>query len=53
MTNNGVKCDVCECVHNCECNQCSLQTIEVTHQTGEQNAVSTPHFCKSYQKKSC
>lgn len=50
MTNTGVKCDVCECVHNCECNQCALQTIEVTHQT-DQNAVATPHFCKSYQKK--
>ena len=27
MENTGVKCDVCECVHNTECNKCSLPEI--------------------------
>lgn len=51
MNNSGVKCDVNECAYNVECSKCSLATIEVTHQAQAQNAVATPHFCKSYQKK--
>ena len=51
MENTGVKCDVCECVHNTECNKCSLPEIEVTHKTNGQAAVSVPPFCKSYERK--
>lgn len=51
MENSGVKCNVCECVHNVECNKCNLSTIEVTHEKTGEGAVATPHFCKSYQCK--
>ena len=51
MENTGVKCDVCECVHNVSCCKCDLGTIEVTHQKTSADAVATPHFCKSYQMK--
>ncbi len=50
MENNGVKCDVCECVHNCSCEKCDLGKIEITHNTTK-NAVDTPHFCKSFEEK--
>ncbi len=51
MENSGVKCDVCECIHNCCSNKCKLDTIEVTHMQTGADSVSTPHFCKSYQSK--
>ncbi|MBQ5754787.1 MAG: DUF1540 domain-containing protein [Oscillospiraceae bacterium] len=51
MENVGVKCDVQECVHNIACRKCDLSTIEVTNQKTGANAVSVPHFCKSYQGK--
>ena len=50
MDNVQVNCDVCECAHNEGCNNCSLSSIHITH-TADQNAVSTPHFCKSFEKK--
>lgn len=51
MKNQGVKCNVCECVHNEENYICNLTTIEVTHEKTGADAVATPHFCKSYTKK--
>lgn len=51
MENAGVKCDVCECVHYCDCCRCGLSSIEVTHQKTSTDAVATPHFCKSFEKK--
>lgn len=51
MDNRGVKCDVCECLHNTQCNGCTLDKIEITHQKTGDNAVNTPHFCKSFIKK--
>ncbi len=51
MENIGVKCDVCECLHNEGCNRCTLSTIEVTHEQTSANAVATPHFCKSFTQK--
>ena len=50
MENIGVNCDVCECVHNCSTNKCNLAKIEVTKQSTEK-AMTTPHFCKSFQQK--
>ena len=51
MENVGVKCDVCECVHNMASCKCNLRTIEVTNQKTGANSVDVPHFCKSYQSK--
>lgn len=51
MTNEGVKCTVCECQHYVECDKCSLEKIEVTHEKTGADSVATPHFCKSYKKK--
>ncbi len=50
MENKGVCCDVCECVHNCCSNKCNLETIQVTKQSADK-AMSTPHFCKSFEQK--
>lgn len=47
----NVKCNVCECMHNDSCNSCMLDTIEITHEQTGVNAMSTPHFCKSFCKK--
>ena len=43
--NKGVCCNVCDCTHNANGCNCSLEKIEVTKQNGEH------HFCKSYCKK--
>ncbi len=51
MKNAGVKCNVCECMYNGGCNDCTLQTIEITHEKTGANAMGHPHFCKSYQQK--
>lgn len=51
MENSGVKCEVCECVHNCCTNKCDLAQIEVTNKPSASDAVDTPHFCRSFQKK--
>lgn len=51
MDNEGVKCNVCECAHNLEHEKCDLAKIEVTHEKTAADAVNTPHFCKSYEKK--
>ena len=51
MENTGVNCTVCECVHNVSCAKCDLSKIDVTNEATGVNAVSTPHFCKSFQKK--
>ena len=51
MSNCNVKCNVCECKHNdCGCN-CCLGCIEISHENTGADAVATPHFCKSYEKK--
>ena len=49
--NNGVTCNVAECSHNVDCCKCDVAKIEVTHECVGTNAVETPHFCKSYQKR--
>lgn len=51
MENTGVSCNVNECVHNISTEKCDLVKIEVTHEKTSADAVATPHFCKSYQKK--
>lgn len=51
MSNSGVKCNVCECTYNANGNICDLPCIEVTHEKTGEDAVVTPHFCKSYKKK--
>ncbi len=51
MENTGVKCNVCECAHNTECNKCNLPTIEVTHEKTSADAIANPHFCKSFEQK--
>lgn len=52
MENIGVKCDVAECMYNCQNNKCSLEKIEVTHMKTSPDSMAVPHFCKSYEKKS-
>ncbi|MBS7307276.1 MAG: DUF1540 domain-containing protein [Eubacteriales bacterium] len=51
MENSGVTCNVVECAYNVGNNKCKLATIEVTHEKTSPDAMSTPHFCKSYQMK--
>lgn len=51
MGNQGVKCNVRECIHHESDCKCRLDTIEVTHEKTGANAVATPHFCKSYEEK--
>ncbi len=52
MANQGVNCNVSECAHYVTGSKCQLSTIEVTNeQTGAANALSTPHFCKSFTRK--
>ena len=51
MENSGVVCNVNECIHHEQQDKCKLQTIEVTHQKTSADAISIPHFCKSYQEK--
>ncbi len=51
MTNNGVKCNVCECMYHKEENKCSLDTIQVSHEKTSADSIAIPHFCKSYEKK--
>lgn len=45
-TNDGICCDVCECVHNINGCNCNAKTIKVTK--GETNSA---HFCKTYANK--
>lgn len=51
MENSGVSCNVTECTHNVSSCKCDLSKIEVTHEKTGADAVATPHFCKSYEKK--
>ena len=51
MENQGVRCDVSECMYNAQCSKCTLDKIEVTHQKTGENAINTPHFCKSFTEK--
>ncbi len=51
MANSGVKCNVCECMHNANGCDCSLSCIEVTHEKTTSDGVAVPHFCKSYEVK--
>ncbi len=51
MSNPAIRCNVNECVHHCECNQCTLPSIEVSHDRHSQDAMQTPHYCSSYCKK--
>lgn len=50
MENKGVTCDVCECVHNMGSCKCDVPEIKVTKETA-QDAVETPHFCKTFEAK--
>lgn len=52
MHNEGVKCSVNECEYHVECDKCSLKKIEVSHEKTGADSIATPHFCKSYQKRS-
>ena len=51
MANSGVKCNVCECMHNNDGMDCALLCIEVTHEKTTSEGVAVPHFCKSYEAK--
>lgn len=51
MENSGVYCNVTECTHNVSSSKCDLAKIEITHEKTSADAVATPHFCKSYEKK--
>lgn len=51
MTNQGVCCNVCECVHYSDSNKCKLEKVDITHQKTGDDVVATPHFCKSYEEK--
>ena len=44
--NEGVCCDVCECIHNIDGCNCEMKTIKVTK--GNSNSS---HFCKTFSKK--
>lgn len=49
--NCRVKCNVCECVHNSNCNTCNLDTIEISHEKTFNGSMTVPHFCKSFDKR--
>ena len=51
MMNSGVKCNVCECMHNKEGTDCDLVCIQISHEKTTPNGVAVPHFCKSYEVK--
>lgn len=51
MSNEGVKCNVEECLYHASHDKCSLPTIMVTHEHTTSEGVAIPHFCKSYEKK--
>ncbi len=51
MENNGVNCNVCECMYHAEGNKCRLDKIEVSHEKTSADSIAIPHFCKSYEKK--
>ena len=51
MTNNGVCCNVNECMYHVEGNKCNLDKIEVSHEKSSADSIAIPHFCKSYEKK--
>lgn len=51
MDNSGVACNVCECKHNEESCKCNLSKIQITHEKTGADAIATPHFCKSFEKK--
>jgi hypothetical protein len=51
MDNAGVKCEVCECMHNNgEC-KCELSEITITegNAAASQN-VEIPHYCQNYEQ---
>lgn len=52
MENQGVICDVCACTHHAGHDKCALSQITVTENCRScTQAVSTPHFCKSFEEK--
>ncbi len=51
MDNKGVCCDVVECAYNSNCEKCTLDTVEITNQKTNANAMNVPHYCKSFKKK--
>lgn len=51
MENTGVNCNVCECTHNVSGAKCNLSKIDVVNDKTGANAIATPHFCKSFDKK--
>lgn len=44
--NEGVCCDVDECVHNVDGCNCEMNTIKIT-----KGDTKTAHFCRTYQQK--
>ena len=46
QNNQGVCCDVEDCIHNVEGCNCEMNTIKVT--TGK---TENAHFCKTYECK--
>ncbi len=51
MNNPGVNCNVSECKHYVSGDSCKLNMISVTHETTNEMAVDTPHFCKNFSQK--
>ena len=51
MTNNGVCCNVNECMYHKEDDKCTLDKIQVSHEKTSADSIAIPHFCKSYEKK--
>ena len=44
MHNEGVKCSVNECQYYVECDKCSLQKIEVSHEKTGGDSVGIHHL---------
>ena len=47
----NVKCNVCECAHNSQCNSCNLSTIEISHEQTCDGCMEAPHYCKSFRQR--
>lgn len=52
--NEGVRCNVCDCVYNEKGCNCNKKTIEVSRGQDlpkDEKPLECPHFCKSYMCK--
>ena len=52
--NKGVKCNVCDCKFNKNNCECAREMIEVSmgkELPKNEKPLSSPHFCKTYEKK--